>query len=474
MSTTHDFSQRVAAGIADKRVVQAIKLATLHKVDARQTSFDHLRDPERIKSLAAQIKQHTLENLPQYLTQFVDQFVSADGHVHLAATADDACRIICRIAQERGVRLAVKGKSMASEEVRLNEALARVGVQAVETDLGEFIVQLDGDHPSHIVTPIIHKDRASVARTMQRELGCEYTEDPRRLTRIAREHLRDIFKRAEMGITGVNFGIAETGSICICTNEGNGRMSLSRPSIHVALMGIEKLIPRVCDLPVFLKLLARSSTGQPLTVYTSLVTGPRRRDEPDGPEELHLVLLDNGRSALLGTEFEDVLRCIRCGACLNACPVYRNIGGHAYASVYPGPIGSLVTPLIYGPEKHAELPRASSLCGACYAACPVKIDIPTLLTRLRAKTVQTAPLSKRLGLMLFAWMMQSATRYAWGQRLLRWLVPARDNGWAVKGVGPLRAWTQHRDLPKPPAQSFREAWKRRLRRNGSPPAGESR
>lgn len=460
MSGDGDFKGRIAAGLADTRVVQAIKLATLHKVDTRAESFRKLRDPERIRALAAQIKQHTIENLGRYLAQFVQNVAAAGAQVHFAPNAAAACETIVQIARRNGVRLAVKGKSMASEEVRLNDALAAAGIQAIETDLGEFIVQLDRDHPSHIVTPIIHKDRQAVARTMQRELGCEYTEDPRRLTQIARSHLRELFVRADLGITGVNFGIAESGAICICTNEGNGRMSLSRPRIHVALMGIEKLIPRLCDLPVFLKMLARSSTGQPLTVYTSLVRGPRRAGEMDGPEQLHIVLLDNGRAALRGGEFESLLRCIRCGACLNACPVYRNIGGHAYHSVYPGPIGSLLSPLLFNESEYDGLPRASSLCGACYDACPVKINIPDQLVRLRARTPLALPWSKRLGLQAFARIMQSASRYAWGQWLLRSMAGGRN--WTTRLPGPLAGWTAHRDLPPVPRESFRQIWMRML------------
>jgi len=327
------FQQRVAAARGDTRVIHAIHLATLRKVEQRAESLSELRNPDELRTIAAAIKRHTLSNLSDYLDKFARAVERVGGRVHFASDAAAARTIICHIARAQGCRLAVKSKSMATEEIHLNPALESAGIQTVETDLGEFIVQLDRDTPSHIVTPIIHKDRRQVAVTMQRELGCEYTEDPVELTGIARRHLRDIFRRCDLGISGVNFGIAETGSICICTNEGNGRLTTTRPRVHVALMGIEKLLPRLADLPVFLKLLARSSTGQPLTVYTTLITGPRRTSDSDGPQQLHIVLLDNGRSPLLGGEFQDVLSCIRCGACLNACPVYRNIGGHAYASV---------------------------------------------------------------------------------------------------------------------------------------------
>jgi len=462
MSVTRGFKLRVDQAVADRRVVEAVQLTALRKVEARAAAMAQLRDAEALRDLAAKIKQHTIENLPQYLEQFVEQVRRRGGHVHLAADADAARRIICELARSRGLHLAVKSKSMTSEEIHLNAALEASGVEVVETDLGEFIVQIDHDRPSHIVTPIIHKDRRQIAAAMQRALGCEYTDDPVELTHIARRHLRGIFRRCDLGITGVNFGVAETGSLCLLTNEGNGRMAISRPRVHIALMGIEKLVPRLVDLPVFLKLLARSSTGQPMGVYTTLITGPRREGDPDGPEELHVVLLDAGRSAILGGPYAEVLRCVRCGACLNACPVYRNIGGHAYASVYPGPIGSLVAPLLANFREHTDLPRASSLCGACYLACPVKIDIPDLLLRLRAGTRGRLPLAKRMAMRLWGWAMRHATMYSFGQRALREFVTDDGAGWARGGPGPLATWTNGRDLPRPPARTFRELWREEL------------
>ena len=457
------FRQRIADGIADQGVIEAVHHATLHKVESVRAALSELRNREELRSLAAQIKQHLLGNLPDYLDQFAAACERNGTRVHFAADADAACDIICEIARINGSKLAVKSKSMATEEIRLNEALLAVGVETVETDLGEFIVQIDDDRPSHIVTPIIHKNRRQIARAMSLEIGCEYTEDPEELTAIAREHLRDIFLRCDLGITGANFAVAETGTVCICTNEGNGRMTTTRPRVHVALVGIEKLVPRLRDLPVFLKLLARSSTGQPLTVYTSMVNGPRRVDDIDGPEEVHVVLLDNGRSDLLGGPFMEALRCVRCGACLNFCPVYRNIGGHAYGGVYPGPIGSLVTPLLYGIDRHAELPRASSLCGACQDACPVKIDIPGLLLKLRGVTHRQQPFSKRWGITGWKWLMHSPGMFGFAQRSLRWMLRRGADGWIDHGPGPVRDWTKSRDLPPPPRRSFRRLWRERLR-----------
>jgi len=462
MTSQGTFPQRVAACLADGRVVQAVHEATLRKVEARAAAFAQLRDGDRLRELAAQIRQHTLANLPHYLERFVAAARANGAQVHFAPDAAGARAIISGIARERGCRLAVKSKSMTSEEVALNDALQAVGVRVVETDLGEFIVQIDHDRPSHIVTPIIHKNRRQVAEALARETGCDYTEDPRELTLSARRYLREIFRRCDLGISGANFAVAETGTICLCTNEGNGRMTVSRPRVHIALLGIEKLVPRLRDLPVFLKLLARSSTGQPLTVYTTLINGPRRGDDADGPAELHIVLLDNGRSEILTGPFAEVLRCIRCGACLNACPVFRNISGHAYGSVYPGPIGSLLTPLLAGLQQHAELPRASSLCGACQLVCPVKIDIPQLLIRLRARTTGDQPLSKRVGMRLWRGLVGSAALFEWAQRMLRRLLRPERDGWIRDGWGPAGKWLEVRDLPPIPRRSFRRLWREEL------------
>ena len=457
MSRGPSLRARTAEAVADQRLMAAVHLATWRKVDARAESMQKLPHVEALRERAAQIRQHTLEHLPEYLEQFVARVTALGATVHFAADAGAACRLVCDIAAQRGLKLAVKSKSMTTEEIHLNNALAAVGVRVVETDLGEFIVQIDHDRPSHIITPIIHKDRRQVAQALVRELGCPYTEDPVEMTRIARGYLRDIFRRCDLGITGVNFGIAETGTLCLLTNEGNGRMTITRPRVHVALLGIEKIIPRLSDLPVFLKLLARSSTGQPMGSYTTLINGPRRPDDLDGPQELHLILLDNGRSNILAGPGREVLRCIRCGACLNACPVYRNVGGHAYRSVYPGPIGSVLSPLLHGHE-HDELPRASSLCGLCFHVCPVKIDIPGLLVQLRAATRSRQPLSKRLLLRGWAWAMQRAWLYRLGQSLLRRFLPDNGAGWAEHGLGPLKEWTAQRDLLRPAERSFRQRW----------------
>src|SRR4051794_12867767 len=342
-----------------------------------------LADSDRLRDHAKAIKEHTLAHLDRYLEQLEQSIIRLGGKVHFAATAEDARRIIAEIARQAGCKTAVKSKSMTSEEVHLNPALQREGLEVVETDFGEFIIQIAHERPSHLVAPAVHHTRESVARVLSGYTGQQLSDDPTFLAQTGRRLLREKFYKADLGVTGANFAVAETGTMVLVTNEGNGRLTTTCPRVHVALMGIEKVIPRWRDLPVFLKLLARGATGQTLSVYTTILTGARRDGEHDGPEEFHLVLLDNGRSRLLATPFRESLQCIRCGACLNACPVYRRIGGHAYGGVYSGPIGSILTPLYDSVNHNEHLPHASSLCGACQAACPVKINIPRMLIGLR-------------------------------------------------------------------------------------------
>jgi len=388
--------------------------------------------------------------------------------VHWAETAEDATRIVADIARASGVTLAVKSKSMVSEEIELNAALERAGVRVVETDLGEFVVQVAEDRPSHIITPIIHKSRHDVARLFREKLGAapEDVADIPAMTAFARRTLRAEFLRAGMGISGANVAVAETGTVCIVTNEGNGRLTTSLPRVHVALVGLERIVPSAADLAVVLSLLARSATGQALSVYTSLMTGPRRRPagpggagraEPDGPEEMHVVVVDNGRSRLLGGPLAEVLYCIRCGACLNVCPVYQHIGGHAYGGVYPGPIGSVVMPGLMGLEGWSELAQASSLCGACRDACPVRINLPHLLLELRGQAAakRLAPAWLRMAMPVYAAVVKRPGLYRAGGAaagLVARLVGR--NGWVRRLPGPLGAWTASRDFPVPAARSF--------------------
>lgn len=461
-----DFGRRVAAALAEPERMHFIRDATASVHNRRVAAWSELPDPDALRTLAAQIKDHTLEHLDEYLDQFIEKFTALGGKVHLAGTGEEAVELVRTIATEADCRVVSKSKSMVSEEVDLNTALQEAGLEVVETDLGEFIVQLDRDHPSHIVLPIIHKDISTIASVMQRHLGGEYTEDEKKLTRAAREHLRPLFRRCDLGVSGVNFAVAETGSIVIVTNEGNGRFTTTRPRVHVAVMGIEKLVPRLEDVTVMVKLLGRSGTGQALTVYTNFITGPKRSADPDGPDEVHVVILDRGRSGILGSKFREALRCIRCGSCLNACPVYRSIGGHAYGAVYPGPIGKVITPLLDGLEKFPDLPQASSLCGGCLEACPVKIDIPRMLVDLRGEAIRRGldDRSKRYGMRFLLWTLRFPWLYRFGQRVICWfLSPRRSGGWIRSGVGPIGGWTKaRRDFKRPAETPFRELWRKEL------------
>ena len=353
---------------------------------------------------------------------------------------------------------------MASEETHLNGAFERAGIAVVETDLGEYIVQLAGDRPSHIIMPIVHMTRQQVGRVMEQRLAVPYSDDTQTLARYARARLRDEFLEADMGLTGANFGVVENGTICLVTNEGNGRMVTTLPRVHVVLMGIEKLVPTMGDLDRFVKLLTRSATGQKLTAYTTLLRGPRRSGDACGPEEMHVVLLDNGRSQILAGETAEILGCIRCGACLNACPVYRTVGGHAYGDVYPGPVGAIVTPGIRGLEQFAELPSASSLCGACREVCPVRLDIPRMLLALRQQAVERTPqpAALRVGLKLFARVASRPRIYRLAAAIARRMLRIRArHGWIRRAPGMASAWTRYRDLKAPAAETFESIWRRR-------------
>jgi L-lactate dehydrogenase complex protein LldF len=437
------------------RVIARGKLGDAHTQAALDESTDRLRahrveawadleDVEALRERAHAIRMEVIDHVDEHVSRFTTALEARGGRVFFARTADEASAYVADVCTRAGAKLAAKSKSMVSEEIGLNEALDAVGVTPVETDLGEYILQLAGEHPVHIIAPAIEKTAEDVAVLLSRAGGEEVPAELEALTQAARRQLRETFLQADVGITGANFGVSSTGSVCLVTNEGNGRLVSSLPRVHVALMGMERLVPTTADLAVLLKLLARSGTGQKLTVYTTLVSGPRRAGEQDGPEELHVVILDNGRSNLLRGRYREMLACIRCGACLNVCPVYRKAGGAAYGPVYSGPMGAVLLPLLVGLREAPALPHASSLCGACTEACPVKIPLHELLLDLRRDLVDEGVASRweRLGFSLWSWAWSSVLGYRVATRLARL-------GQPFAGVlGPGRVWSAGRALPR--------------------------
>ncbi len=477
-----DMKPRAREAVRDLKLQQFVGNATHLKDTQRGGIFgrDFGPDYDDLRTVARDTKQYALDHLDELLERFIANAEKSGAKVHAAATAADACAIALEIARAHAAKSCVKSKSMVTEEIGLLPAFEAAGITTLETDLGEFILQIDGDAPSHIVTPMIHKDRVATARSFVRELGARYTEDPTELTMIAREHMRGLYRAADLGVSGANFLLADEGSAVICTNEGNFDLSVGGPPVHIVFVGIEKLIRGARDLAPFLKLLARSGTAQPLTVYTSFVRGPRRAGEHGGPKEVHFVLVDAGRVGVLASEKRDLLRCIRCGACLNACPVYRKVGGHSYGSMYAGPIGAVLTPELEraqggagagtsgaGLANYADLPRASSLCGACYEACPVKIDIPKFLMHDRARLRERglSPKSEGATLALWRWLAERPAlfRMAIGAvrlhaRMLGQAEKTKDGGraWLTSAPGPGAGWTQSRDLGIATGESFRD------------------
>jgi L-lactate dehydrogenase complex protein LldF len=444
--------------------VAALDIGARRLTDKRLKAAADFPGMDAMRDHARQIRLHTLARLDHYLGQFADQVEALGGHVHWAADGDEANAIVTKLATDRGVARIVKSKSMVTEEIELNDALEAANLEVVETDLGELIVQLAHDKPSHIIAPVMHKTRFEIGELFRDTLGVDYTDDPTELNAIARRHLRQIFLTADMGISGVNFAVADTGSISLVTNEGNGRLTTTAPRYHVAVMGMERVVPTFGDLSVMLEVLARSGTGQRLSVYTNIVTGPRRPGDPDGPEEFHVVILDNGRSEVLDGDLSEILACIRCGACLNICPVYRHTGGHAYGSTYSGPVGAVVTPALMGLDAFHDLADASSLCGACKDACPIRIDIPRMLLELRSQSAAAghSPAQVHRGIQAYA---AAATRPAAFRALLRTggVAGRALPDWITKLPFAGSGWTDHRAFPKPAAKPFHQWWKERDR-----------
>lgn len=430
-------------------VRSASVLKTQARVDTLAAAFDA---PDDARLQAATIKDYVLDHLKDLLLQLEERCTANGIHVHWAKNAESARNLILGLCQEASPEGGViaKAKSMATEEIHLNPFLEERGFQPVETDLGEFVVQIDHDTPSHIVTPIIHKNRRQIAESFAREGIGEYTEDANELAMRARARLREDFRQAKIGISGVNFAIAETGRLVLVENEGNNRFSTTAPDVHIALMGIEKILPGESDLPLFLRLLAGSATGQKLTTYVHLISGPRREDELDGPGTVHLVLLDNGRSKVLNGPYREILRCIRCGACLNVCPVYRQASGHAYGHVYSGPLGAVLAPALEGVEKLGHLAKASTLCGACEEVCPVRIPIPSMLLRLRDEAVRAGAVHDPAQWGMY---VQGAT-HPWQWKAGLTMLPM-----ASKLPHPMKSgWTEFRELPSRQGRDFRRWW----------------
>jgi len=456
------FQERTATALKDRFLQEALTIATTKFIDLRKDAFAGFPQGDALRDRARSIKEATLQKLDVYLGQLADNVGQLGGHVHWAASGAEARDIILALCREHGVRMAVKSKSMATEEIDLNEALEHAGVTPVETDLGEYIIQLAHEKPSHIIAPAIHKTKGQVADLISQVAGERLPADPEALTAAARVLLRQKFLQADMGITGANFAVADTGTVVLVTNEGNGRMVTSLPRIHVALMGIEKVVPSMTDLAVFLAILARSATGQKLSSYTTLVRGPRQPGELEGPEEFHLILMDNGRARQIGGPLREALYCLRCGACLNVCPVYRQIGGHAYGHTYPGPIGILLTAMLRGEESVKDLAHASSLCGACKDVCPVRIDIPRMLIDLRQdlSREKIAPRGERLAFKAFRRLLTSPAAFKLSASAGRVLQrPFVRNGRLATLPFLFSRWTGTRDLPPVAAKTFHERWK---------------
>jgi len=463
-STTRHFKQNSRAAITNTQLQQALAKARGGFIDKRRDAISALPEFEQLRQRGREIKEHTLLHLAMYLQQFEQRAIENGTQVHWAVDADNATRIILDICTAVQARTVTKGKSMVGEEIGLNEALLAAGIKPVETDLGEYIIQLANEPPSHIIAPAVHKTRGQIADLFRQHHHHDHALDTvKSIVDEARQVLREQYVSADVGITGANLLIAETGMAVIVTNEGNGDLTASLPPVHIMLTSIEKVIPTLDDANVILRLLARSATGQEMTSYTSYFGGPRRPDDIDGPREFHIVILDNRRSDMLGSEFHDMLRCIKCGACLNHCPVYGAIGGHAYGWVYPGPMGAVLTPLMTGLEQSADLPNASTLCGRCEEVCPMSIPLPALLRAHRNTAFNKCyvPARNRLALALWA---ACAKRPHWYHRVmpvLTTLLSLLGHRGYLRRLPMAGNWTTCRVLPAPQDNTFMRQWRKK-------------
>jgi len=468
--TSHAFSANAHQALHDTNLQQALAKAGAGFVDKRRSAIDGLPEFEALRVSGRAIKDHALANLDHYLLRFEQQVIANGGQVHWAETPDEACAAVLDICRAAGAKVVAKGKTMVGEEIAVNEALEGAGFEVVETDLGEYIIQLAHEPPSHIIAPAVHKTRAQIAELFEHQHHqpglTRPLETVPQIVDEARQVLREKFLAADVGITGANFLIAETGSTVIVTNEGNGDLSATLPRVHIVLASIEKVVPTLEDASLLLRLLARSATGQETTTYTTFFTGPRRADDADGPDAFHVVLVDNGRSQMLGGAYHEMLRCIRCGACLNHCPVYGAVGGHAYGWVYPGPMGAVLTPLMVGLQEGRPLPNASTLCGRCEEVCPMSIPLPKLLREHRRQEFvrRLVPPRSRWALAVWAWFARRPRHYRWSSLLamglLGWLAGSRGR---FRSLPFAQAWTASRDLPAPQGGTFMAQWKRRTR-----------
>jgi L-lactate dehydrogenase complex protein LldF len=459
--------------IADPDLQFAVKKGTTTAVNKRLNAMfaDGETHGEALRQQAAEAKRRALRDLPQLLERAEANMTANGIQVLWANDGAEVTRHVIAIAQQHHVKTIAKAKSMVSEEIGLNHVLEAQGYRVVETDLGEFIVQLNNETPSHLVTPIIHKTKESIRDVMVREINMPHTDDAQEMAMFAREYMRDVFLQADMGITGGNFIIAETGSICLVTNEGNGRMCTTLPKVHVAIIGIEKIVETVDDYATLTQVLPRSGTGQVMTVYTQMINAPCQAKDPDGAEHVYVILVDNGRSDIYATDYAEALACIRCGACLNACPVYQSTGGHAYGWVYSGPIGAVITPLLKGLENATPLPQASSLCGRCKQVCPVDIDLPRMLIDLRRDSVKKGYTGSAWDISMKLWAIgfSNPRFYTLGGFMARNTanpIFGRKSSVIKNLPGPLSAWTHYRDFPKFARKSFREMWQDRQTRKG--------
>lgn len=465
-ATASHFKQNAHAALQDAALQKALQHVRANFIDKRAKAVARLPEFDALRDSARDIKDHTLANLDLYLEAYEAKVVAAGGHVHYAMTAKDGVDIVLKLCRERGAKAVTKGKSMIAEEIGLNAALEAAGIDPIETDLGEYIIQLRGEPPSHIIAPAVHLNKEQVAedfRRAHRDLpGDRDLSQPVQLLTEARGILRDKFLSADIGVTGANFLIAETGTSIIVTNEGNGDLTQILPKVHIVIASLEKIVPTLEDASQLLRVLARSATGQDMSVYTTLSTGPRRPGDPDGPEEYHVILLDNGRSSMLGGDFEDMLRCIRCGACMNHCPVYHAVGGHAYGSVYPGPMGAVLTPSLIGVKEGGQLPNASTFCGRCEAVCPVRIPLPNMMRHWREREFERhlSPAAMRYGIGFWAYFAKRPALYRLStniaMRALHLFGGAKGRfAWLPFAGG----WTRYRDLPAPQGATFQSRWR---------------